>query len=205
MPAKIHPKVTAAQLATQLGVSRAAVYKAAETGRITYMTIDGQKMFDSVKAQRQWADNADLRHADRVRRNNIVHNARQARIAETGEDSLQDESMPGEDIDFDSLPDNQQLTLAQAMAMERNYKARLAKLQFLEKQGDLVSREKQERQAFSLARGVRDAVMAVPDRIDSELAAITNNLELNIRLKKELNQALAALVQAQEEEGDDGL
>lgn len=63
------------------------------------------------------------------------------------------------------------VSYSDARAIHEAIKAKLANLLLEEKAGNLVQRVAAERVAFEQARSLRDAVMAVPDRLDSILAA----------------------------------
>lgn len=85
------------------------------------------------------------------------------------------------------------LSYSDARTMHERYRAVLKKLQFEEKSGKLVSTEGVQRQAFTLGRQVRDAVLNVSDRIAPILATVKEEREIKRILDKELNSALEAL------------
>jgi len=58
-----------------------------------------------------------------------------------------------------------------AKAKEMQMRADKAELELLEKQGSLVSRERVELAAFTLARAAQEGLMSIPDRLSSLLAA----------------------------------
>lgn len=81
----------------------------------------------------------------------------------------------------------------ESRAVREYYAAQNERLKHEEGAGLLVSAEQVKAEAFGFARKLRDAIMAVPDRIDAELAAETNSRKLNLRLKAELIKALEML------------
>lgn len=89
--------------------------------------------------------------------------------------------------------ESNKLSYSDARTAHERYRAALKKLQFEEKTGKLVSAEDVQKQAFSLARQVRDAILVIPDRISSVLAAVSDEREIKKILDKELNLALGAL------------
>ncbi len=80
----------------------------------------------------------------------------------------------------------------QRLALERTESLKLARLQ---KQGRLIDRAVAAREAFDIARTVRDSILGVPDRISAELAAETDQARVHRRLEEELRGALSALAE----------
>jgi hypothetical protein len=79
---------------------------------------------------------------------------------------------------------------------ERNlkkYQAELARLKFEEAESTLVDAESIKRVAFKIARSVRDALMAMPDRLGAELAAETDAFQVTRRLNDEIRMVLENL------------
>ena len=83
--------------------------------------------------------------------------------------------------------------LSKSRAIREDYEARLAKLEYEEKSGKLVDAEKVKRDAFDLARRVRDHILNIPDRISAELVGITDQPTMHNVLLRELNTALQEL------------
>lgn len=82
---------------------------------------------------------------------------------------------------------------ATARAAREHYLARLAKLEFEEKSGKLIDAEKVKRDAFEIARRVRDHILNIPDRISAELVGINDQPTMHAVLTRELNTALREL------------
>ena len=93
----------------------------------------------------------------------------------------------------ESETDNQSRGYAAARAAREHYQARLAKLEYEEKTGKLIDAEKVKRDAFELARTVRDHILNIPDRISAELVGITDQPTMHSVLLRELNTALQGL------------
>lgn len=85
-------------------------------------------------------------------------------------------------------------------AIEKAYKARLAKLEYEERTGKLVSAEKVKIDGFNFARILRDNILNVPDRISTELAAETDPAIVHSKLMDELIRALGEVVGSTGEE-----
>jgi hypothetical protein len=84
-------------------------------------------------------------------------------------------------------------TLNQSRAIKEAYLARLAKLEFEERSGQLVRADDVKNEAFKSARVVRDSILNVPDRIAAQLAAETEPGAIHIILTEELRKALEGL------------
>ncbi len=80
-----------------------------------------------------------------------------------------------------------------ARTAREHYLARLAKLDYEEKIGKLVDAEKVKRDAFDIARRVRDHLLNIPDRISAELVGITDQPTMHSVLTREITTALQEL------------
>jgi uncharacterized protein YxjI len=77
--------------------------------------------------------------------------------------------------------------------LKANYDAALKKLEYEQKNGDLLEKSSVERDAFETARRVRDSILNIPDRIGAELASSTDIFQVKEKLTKSLIQALEEL------------
>jgi len=84
-------------------------------------------------------------------------------------------------------------TLNQSRAIKEAYLARLAKLEFEERSGALVSADEVKNEAFKTARVVRDSILNLPDRLAAQLAAETDPVAVHLILSEELRKALESL------------
>jgi len=84
-------------------------------------------------------------------------------------------------------------TLAASKAKREAFMAELARLEYEQKAGSLVPIEDVKKQAFKMARIVRDSLLNIPDRLAAELAAETNQFRVHTRLTEELRKALEEL------------
>lgn len=85
------------------------------------------------------------------------------------------------------------ISYAEARAQHERFKARLAQLELEQREGKLVEAEAVKREAFRVARLVRDALLNLPDRVAGELAAETNQFKVHQRLSHEIRRALEDL------------
>ena len=84
-------------------------------------------------------------------------------------------------------------SFAEAQAEKESYKAKLAKLEYEEKIGKLVDRESVERDAFRVARIVRDAMLSIPDRLAGLVTAESDQVKNHALLTQEILAALKGL------------
>ena len=84
---------------------------------------------------------------------------------------------------------------ADSRAVREAFVARLAKLDYEERQGKLVEADKVRLQAFELARKVRDALLAIPDRVASTCAHETSEHEVHKLISDEIVQVLQRLTE----------
>ena len=79
---------------------------------------------------------------------------------------------------------------SKARAVREHYQARLAKLEFEERTGKLVSKDEVQVAAFNKFRQFRDAVLNLPDRLAAMLAAETDAAKAYEILSTEIRKAL---------------
>ncbi|MDE2563357.1 MAG: hypothetical protein KGL48_14030 [Sphingomonadales bacterium] len=72
-------------------------------------------------------------------------------------------------------------------------RAEAIRLDYEYKVGLLVEEDRLNREIFERARGARDALFAIPDRLAAELAGMTNGIAIRNRLRAEIEAALAEL------------
>jgi hypothetical protein len=68
-----------------------------------------------------------------------------------------------------------------------------AELQLAEMEGSFVKRDSVERAAYETGRLLRDMILSVPSRLATELSAMTEPQEVELRLRDELRKVLADL------------
>jgi hypothetical protein len=84
-------------------------------------------------------------------------------------------------------------SFAQSRAVRETYLARLAKIEFEERSGKLLSRDEVTVAAFTVARTVRDNILNIPDRVAALLAAEANPARVHQILSDEIRKALIEL------------
>lgn len=85
------------------------------------------------------------------------------------------------------------VTHAEASTDRIQVDAELKRLDLEERRGRLVDRHQTQREAFQIARVVRDRILQIPDRIAAELAAAKEPSDVHRRLLEELLASLEAL------------
>jgi phage terminase Nu1 subunit (DNA packaging protein) len=81
----------------------------------------------------------------------------------------------------------------ESRAKSEHFRAELARIDLEVKEEKLCEAEKVRREAFSLARSVRDAVNTIPDRVANQFAAETDPVVIHQALAEELRKALERL------------
>ncbi|HZT29260.1 MAG TPA: hypothetical protein VFA33_05220 [Bryobacteraceae bacterium] len=145
------------QYAKHVGLSRAAVQKAINSGRISTLS-DGR--IDSDTADREWRENTEARPAGASKRQH----------------------------DDDDAFGASQYT--KARAVREHYQARLAKLEYEEKVGSLISKDEVQIATFNKFRQYRDGMLNIPDRVAAMLAAETDAAKCYEILATEIRKAL---------------
>lgn len=94
----------------------------------------------------------------------------------------------GQGLPDDAIPDMQ-------ISRERHehYKAEQAKLLVDQQRGELIPLEQVKREAFALAKAVREALLNVPDRVANQLAGEADPAAVHQLLSDELISALGQL------------
>jgi len=184
-------KMKMSEYASYRGVSRAAVCKAVKSGRISVIVENDKRFIDPVVADIQWEQNSDIskKTTPTIAEKKSRNAAREAseEIVPRGTDEPQGSppaSVAGSG-DFNT-----------SKAMKESFLALTAELNYKKEIGVLISATEVEETAFRLARQVREALMNIPVRISSELAAETDSNKIFEKLNSEFRQALEELAGA---------
>lgn len=184
--------LTQAQYARHRGVSREAVRKAIRDGRIF---LDRAGLIDRAKADAAWRANTDpgkpSSTAMRTPGEPVVHGP-----AAPPPPAAFDAAASG----VDTLPEG--MTYADARALKEWNQARTLDLKRRQLEGKLIEVEKVEDAAFRAARTARDTLMAIPDRLDAELAAISDAAEVHRRLAEEIRRVCDELARGMRQDPD---
>lgn len=81
----------------------------------------------------------------------------------------------------------------ESRAKSEHFRAELARLDLEIKEEKLCEADKVKREAFSMARSVRDALNSIPDRVANQFAAETDPVVIHQALSEELRKALERL------------
>lgn len=92
------------------------------------------------------------------------------------------------------------MDLAAATRLKEEYAAKLMQLKFDRESGKVVDAADVKKEAFKLARTVRDSMLNIPDRVAAEFAGCSTAAEIHMRLTDEIRQALEALAALPEPE-----
>ena len=96
--------------------------------------------------------------------------------------------------DQKNLPDGKSgLGLMEAKRLHEEYKAKLARLRYEQARGELIEKSQVDREAYSIGRVVRDAMLAIPSRLRDILAAEDDAKEVHKILEKDITHALDEL------------
>lgn len=163
------------------GVSHTAVAKAIKAGRIS---IEPDGKIDPVKADAQWARNT--LPSQSLNTGAAKPAAKVATPAVSTPVSSREAQAPLETRA--TAPDYQT-----SRAIREAYAARLAKLEFEERTGKLISSDEVEMRTFNLARRLRDRMQTLPRRLAAALAAEQDPRVIEQRLDDEIRQALEEL------------
>lgn len=174
--------VTFSEFARLKGIKPPSVHEAAKA-RIAGAVVekDGKRWLDQELALELWD-----RNTKRVRATQVSQEAkdRDARPLPTPDDvrrsvcGLPDDAIPGLDV---------------SRERREHYQAELAKLEVDVKRKDLVPADMVRREAFALARSVRDALFNIADRLSAQLAAENDPAAVHLVITAEVEQALERL------------
>lgn len=170
--------MTQAEYARYRGVSRQAVSKAVQAGRIV-LADDGR--IDPEAADASWRRNTDPSKPS----NSVAGNPRGA-VPRRHRSGLQAEHLnlagSGSGPDYHV-----------SRAVREALQAKLLRLEYELKTGKLIDAEESRRAAFQDNRRVRDLLLAIPDRTAAQLAACSDPSECHRILTAEIRRACEEL------------
>jgi len=179
MPKKKQKLMGLREYARHRKVRLSTVQDAIAKGRISVVMERGKKKIDPSKADREFDQNTDP--SKQNRKPDSEPRPPQTQSTEANPESSNKPKAP---------------TYQSARTMREAYSARLQKLEWEKRSGEVIQVKSVRVQAFQLARTVRDAILNVPDRIAAILAAETDPRIVHDLLSKELKSALQELVNA---------
>lgn len=141
------------------GVALSAVQKAIATGRI-HPEPDGS--IDPAKADAQWDRHTRTAQPTTPR----VTTPRPPPVAQHASQPAAPPPMP------QASDDARGVDYHKARAVRETYSARLAKLEFEERTGKLISKDEVDIKYFQLARQLRDRMQQIPRKVAPEIVAL---------------------------------
>ena len=154
------PAMSQRAYARHRGVNLSAVQRAIDSGRIT---VDPNGQIDPATADQQWASNTRTQALPFSRRGGQQFD------------------------DADAFGFSQ---YNKARAVREHYLARLARIEYEERAGNLVSRDEVKSSTFTLFRTFRDSLLNVPDRLSATLAAESDAVKVHDVLSMGIRKAL---------------
>lgn len=183
--ANLQKFMTCGDYARHRGVTFQAVYKAIKSGRIRSTEFNQTTYVEVESADKDWNNNTKSQHVP------------EKQSLEPGSMGTNDEEDDPEQIEIDAdgidgknASENRRI----AEAKKAVWDARQAELDFLKESGELVEMKTIKKEAFELARIVRDAILNIPDRISAELVGIKDQAAMHSVLTRELTKALQEFV-----------
>lgn len=183
-------RMSVLEYARYRGVSEQRVRQLITGRKLTAKKVKRRLTLDPIDADREWENNVDHRSRPRS-----LGNARPTQAIPELTRPTDHATKEGDDADLDVVitEDNAAVQLRIAEAVREMWKAKQARLDYEEQIGHLVSADRVRRDAFEVARIVRDAVLALPDRLSPELIGITDQAAMHGAITKALVAALDEL------------
>ena len=158
-PLEIFMSMSLRAYARHRGVALSAVQKAIASGRI-HPEPDGS--IDPIKADAQWDRHTRTAQPTTPR----VTTTRPPPVAQHASQPAAPPPMP------QASDDARGVDYHKARAVRETYSARLAKLEFEERTGKLISKDEVDIKYFQLARQLRDRMQQIPRKVAPEIVAL---------------------------------
>ena len=158
-PLEIFMSMSLRAYARHRGVALSAVQKAIASGRI-HPEPDGS--IDPIKADAQWDRHTRTAQPTTPR----VTTARPPPVAQHASQPAAPPPLP------QASDDARGVDYHKARAVRETYSARLAKLEFEERTGKLISKDEVDIKYFQLARQLRDRMQQIPRKVAPEIVAL---------------------------------
>ncbi len=173
-------EVTQAEFARRVGCSKQNISKLVRAGKIS-RNKNGKLNF--LQALAEYDANTDDSHHEKLKRT-----GKSPAVGSTDPDQAGNGSAPPPDAPVSDYK------LHRAKREAAN--AQLQQLKADELAGKLIAADQVERDAYNLARGLRDAILSVPDRVAAILAAEQDARRVSEILHEEIEKALNGLIDA---------
>ena len=158
-PLEIFMSMSLRAYARHRGVALSAVQKAIASGRI-HPEPDGS--IDPIKADAQWDRHTRTAQPTTPR----VTTTRPPSVTQHASQPAPPPPMP------QTSDDARGVDYHKARAVRETYSARLAKLEFEERTGKLISKDEVDIKYFQLARQLRDRMQQIPRKVAPEIVAL---------------------------------
>lgn len=103
------------------------------------------------------------------------------------------EPVPADDYEEDNAggaPVNGHTSFAKFRSAREAYQAKLSQLDYEERSGKLVKKDDVEREAFDIARQLRDRFLSIPQEVAGTLVGMTDEREIAKFLRSKIRDAL---------------
>ena len=187
--------MNAGEYAQRLGVSKVQVTKYIQSGQITAKRVGRSYEIDPEVADQELKSNLALNNRSRKALNSLESGPlpvvpkprtepvnRPAAVEASAAAALPSGRPPAPTANY-----------ATARAVREQYAAMLLKLEYEQKQGQLVSKDQLRLKLSKLHLAVRDSLRTIPDRVAPVLAAEEDQSKIHSMLLKEIGQALEGL------------
>ena len=177
--------ISQSEFAKSIGVSRQAVSKAVQEGRIQLFLdhTDGKMKLNKDLASKQWRESTQPRIE-----NSKVQNTFRPQVA------MPPKTKPG-DQPIDPFDDDEEDSDYYGAKTEtEKIKTQLLDLELKQKLGELVSADQVKKEGFKLGRVLRDSILNVPSMICNELAVESDPFIIHQKMTAALTKALESLV-----------
>lgn len=176
------------------GCSDTAVHKAMRSGKIVRglrkNKKNGRPEINPVIADVEWKNNRDPNYERTAQNGKPIFDDGSEAVIPEGAPSSREQEQNEKPPKGPTASDN---SLASAKRAQAVFKAKLSQIEYEEKLGKLVDKEKVYKSLYGVGQELRESILAIPDRhIDNILACHSRN-EAHIMLYEALAEALEKL------------
>lgn len=172
------------EYARRRSVSLQAVQRAIASNRISVvLDAEGKPKINPATADLEWEKNTKHQH----RPHDLARDLQKEVCHERLGKSMTDPSVKP------NLAVEEPMSYSESRTVREAYEARLVKLEYETKIGNLISAEEVKHKYYQILRTTRDAILNIPDRISSLIAAENDTSKVHLILTQELRLALEEL------------
>lgn len=184
------PDLTVSQYARRREITRQAVERAINTGRLNVSIVSRDPVvLDAELADREWAAHTRVGRPPRA----VAEERAKARAAAASPPRRRQAEAPPADDDGEAGEHPASADYNAERALKARADRKLAELNLAKASGTVIPVEAARRLWFGRWRGTRDRLLAVPPRLAAELAACTDPAEVEAKLDRALRAALDEL------------